>query len=248
MSIEMKRCETCGSFYDLSKDSTCPYCSGAADSVDKTMPIIDRVVSPVWDDNKTMPIMHHVEAPVMDIEKTAPVVEKTEPVVTAAAEDIGKTMPGIQEAPVVETPVVEAPVVEAPVVEAPVVEEVVETVLEPVVEKNVDPVVGWLVCVAGEDKGRDYKIHAENNFIGKSADMDIRILGDGAISDENHATITYDGMNRTFYFAPGASRSIVRLNGKALLMTAELNAYDRIMVGTTELMFVPLCNQDFDWE
>ena len=221
MSIEMKRCEICGSFYDLSKDSTCPYCSGVADSVDKTMPIIDRVVSPVWDDDKTMPIMHHVEAPVMDIEKTAPVVE---------------------------TPVVEAPVVEAPVVEAPVVEEVVETVLEPVVEKNVDPVVGWLVCVAGEDKGRDYKIHAENNFIGKSADMDIRILGDGAISDENHATITYDGMNRTFYFAPGASRSIVRLNGKALLMTAELNAYDRIMVGTTELMFVPLCNQDFDWE
>ena len=32
---------------------------------------------------------------------------------------------------------------------------------------GLDPVVGWLVCIAGPDKGRDYRIHSERNFLGR---------------------------------------------------------------------------------
>ena len=30
--------------------------------------------------------------------------------------------------------------------------------------KEVRPVVGWLVCIEGPDRGRSYEIHKENNF------------------------------------------------------------------------------------
>ena len=179
MSVEMIRCEKCGSFYNKAKDVECPYCNGVQGDIDKTMPIMPEVTAPTN---------------------------------TGRALDEDKTMPIFP------------------------------------VEVGVDPVVGWLVCVSGSEKGRDYKIHAENNYIGRSEKMDICIRGDETLSRENHATITYDSMDKAFYFAPGSSRSIVRLNGKALLMTAELKAYDKIMLGTTELIFVPLCNENFDWD
>lgn len=115
-------------------------------------------------------------------------------------------------------------------------------------ETGIDPVVGWLVCKSGAEKGRDYKIHSENNYIGRSEHMDICIHGDDTISRENHAIISYDDRDRVFYFTPGEGRSIVRLNGKALLMTAEIKAYDEVEIGTTVLVFIPLCGPNFQWE
>ncbi len=114
-------------------------------------------------------------------------------------------------------------------------------------ETGIDPVVGWLVCVSGTEMGRDFKVHSDNNYIGRSEKMDICIRGDETISRENHATITYDSLDRVFYFTPGEGRSIVRLNGKALLMTSEIKAYDRVSLGKTELVFIPLCSEGFDW-
>lgn len=118
------------------------------------------------------------------------------------------------------------------------------------IRKNtgIDPVVGWLVCKSGAEKGRDYKIHSENNYIGRGEGMDICIHGDDTISRSNHAIISYDDRERIFYFTPGEGRSIVRLNGKALLMTSEIKAYDEIEIGTTVLVFIPLCGESFQWE
>ncbi len=87
---------------------------------------------------------------------------------------------------------------------------------------GIDPVVGWLVCVSGKEKGRDYRIHSDNNFIGRSERMDICIRGDETISRENHAIISYDSQDKIFYFSPGDGRSIVRYNGKAIFQTVEL--------------------------
>lgn len=112
---------------------------------------------------------------------------------------------------------------------------------------STDPVVGWLVCLSGNEKGRDYRIHADNNFIGRDRKMDICISGDETISRDKHAVIAYDNRDRVFYFAPGDGRSIVRLNGKAVLSTTEIKAYDKIELGKTELLFVPLCGEGFDW-
>lgn len=114
-------------------------------------------------------------------------------------------------------------------------------------DKGIDPVVGWLVCVEGKEKGRDYRIHADNNFIGRSDRMDICVRGDETISRENHAIISYDMVDNTFYFSPGDGRAIVRLNDKALFQTAKIHVNDKITIGKTSFLFVPFCSEGFQW-
>ncbi len=113
---------------------------------------------------------------------------------------------------------------------------------------GIDPVVGWLVAVSGSERGRDYRIHSDNNYIGRSEKMDICIRGDDTISRVNHAVIAYDTRERLFYFAPGEGRSINRINGKATLGMVELHPYDELEIGTTKLMFIPFCGERFEWK
>lgn len=115
-------------------------------------------------------------------------------------------------------------------------------------DQGVDPAVGWLVALTGKEKGRDYRIHSDNNFVGRSEKMDICIKNDDTISRENQAVITYDTESHSFFFSPGEGRSVIRLNGKAIFQTAELDPYDRVTIGKTELVFVPLCGEQFEWE
>lgn len=113
---------------------------------------------------------------------------------------------------------------------------------------GIDPVVGWLVCVNGSEKGRDYRVHADNNYIGRAEKMDICIRGDDTVSRENHAVISYDMQGRMFYFSPGEGRSIVRVNGNPIFSTVQLAPFDRIQIGNTTLMFAPFCGGGFNWE
>lgn len=110
-----------------------------------------------------------------------------------------------------------------------------------------DPVVGWLVCIEGASKGKDFKIHNQNNFIGRGSKADISIPDDPCISEENAAVLNYDNPNRSFYFAPGMGRNSVRRNGELVLQTIMLQAYDVLTIGETKLLFVPLCGSQFTW-
>lgn len=114
-------------------------------------------------------------------------------------------------------------------------------------DKGIDPVVGWIVCIDGKEKGRDYKIHADNNYIGRSDRMDICLRGDETISRENHAVISYDMVDNTYYFRPGDGRAIIRLNDKALFEVAEIKPYDKLTIGKTQFMFMPFCGEEFKW-
>lgn len=120
---------------------------------------------------------------------------------------------------------------------------------QPIIKKEIgiDPVVGWIVCIDGKEKGREHRMHADNNFIGRSEKMDICIRGDDTISRDNHAVITYDAQDRLYYFSPGDGRSIVRINGKAIFATVQLAAYDKIDIGQTKFIFMPLCGEAFSW-
>jgi hypothetical protein len=111
-----------------------------------------------------------------------------------------------------------------------------------------DPVVGWLVCIEGPEKGRDYRIHTERNFIGRSPHMDIAITGDDAISRENHAVVSFNPKNGVFRLAPGDSRGLIYLNEEEVLTPVELKAYDTIEMGASKLTFVPFCGERFQWE
>ena len=112
---------------------------------------------------------------------------------------------------------------------------------------GIDPVVGWLVCVKGPDRGRDYRLHTERNFIGRSPAMDIPITGDPSISRENHAVISYNPKKHGYRLAPGESRGLVYLNDEEVLMPMELAPYDRIELGETMLLFIPFCGERFHW-
>ena len=114
-------------------------------------------------------------------------------------------------------------------------------------ETRIDPVVGWLVCMHGPEKGRDYRIRAENNTIGRSEDQHISIK-DEMISRERHAFITFDPQTNRFYLRPGEARGLVHRNGNVVFQAEELHAYDQILLGQTKLVFVPLCGEHFKWE
>lgn len=113
---------------------------------------------------------------------------------------------------------------------------------------GIDPVVGWLVCIEGPEKGRDYRLRSERNSIGRGADMAICISGDEAISRTNHAFISYNPRNVSFRIAPGDGRGMAYLNGEEVDVPMPLKAYDRIELGQTHLIFVPLCSEKFNWE
>ena len=114
-------------------------------------------------------------------------------------------------------------------------------------QMGIDPVVGWLVSINGPEKGRDYQIHSDNNFIGRGEKNDICVRGDETISRERHAIIAYDVRAKKFYFAPGEGRSISRVNDEPVLGMREIQAYDEIEIGCTKLVFIPLCGERFEW-
>ena len=113
---------------------------------------------------------------------------------------------------------------------------------------GIDPVVGWLVCVEGPDKGRDYRIRTERNFIGRKDSNDIVIKGDDSISRERHAIISYNPRKRSFRLSPGESRGLIYHNDEEVLTPLELQAYDLLELGKTELMFIPFCGEGFSWD
>ncbi len=115
-------------------------------------------------------------------------------------------------------------------------------------EMGIDPVVGWLVCTKGPDRGADYRIKGEKNFIGRAPSMDICVQHDETISRENHAGISYNPKKKTFKILPGEGRGLVYLNGDEVDSPKDLTKGDTIEIGQSSLMFVPLCGADFDWE
>ena len=112
---------------------------------------------------------------------------------------------------------------------------------------GMDPVVGWLVCVEGTDRGHDFRLHGERNFIGRSDSADVR-LTDPSVSRETHAALSYNPRNNIFRLLPGDGKGIVYLNGDEVLSPTELKPYDAIEIGQSKLMFIPFCSETFVWQ
>lgn len=110
------------------------------------------------------------------------------------------------------------------------------------------PVTGWLVCIEGPARGTDYRIRAGYNYMGRAEHMDICISGDNQIGHERHAMIAYDNEEKVFFFGPADGKNIVRLNGKMVMIPSEIKAYDVITIGSTKLLFIPLCGERFSWD
>ena len=119
-----------------------------------------------------------------------------------------------------------------------------------IIKKNIgiDPAVGFLICIAGPNRGRDYKLAAGRNFIGRAAAMDVALTDDDTVSRESHALVTYDVKHNKFSLSPGQGRGITYCNDEQVEMVRPLKAYDMIEVGKSRLVFLPLCGEKFRWD
>ena len=113
---------------------------------------------------------------------------------------------------------------------------------------GIDPAVGFLICIAGPNRGRDYKLAAGRNFIGRAAAMDVALTDDDTVSRESHALVTYDVKHNKFSLSPGQGRGITYCNDEQVETARPLKAYDNIEVGKSRLIFLPLCGEKFRWD
>lgn len=109
------------------------------------------------------------------------------------------------------------------------------------------PVVGWLVCMNGSDRGRDHRLHAGKNFIGRSTSMDVLLVEDKTVTRDKHCSVIYDPKGNAFYVS-GEGGNLVYLNGEVLDTSTQLDEGDTITVGKTDLLFIPFCREGRTWE
>ncbi|HEV7403945.1 MAG TPA: FHA domain-containing protein [Chthoniobacteraceae bacterium] len=116
---------------------------------------------------------------------------------------------------------------------------------------EVEPVTGWLVIVKGPGRGRSFPLGIGIHSVGRGEKERVRIsFGDKSIS-RHHVEISHDPKGPAFYVsAAPAATMLAHCNGQPLLptVTVTLQAGDRISLGKTELLFVPLCGPTFNWQ
>ena len=105
---------------------------------------------------------------------------------------------------------------------------------------------GWLVCVEGSEKGRDYRIYRGFNRIGRLPGSDVSVAGEEKMDESFHCAVVYDDKSNSFALCPG--KGVVSLNGEPLIKATPLKIYDRITIGKTLLEFVPFCGGNKKWE
>ena len=110
-----------------------------------------------------------------------------------------------------------------------------------------EPVVGWLVCIEGPDRGRDFRLHAEKNFIGRSSDMDVCIPGDETVSRDKHGIVIFDPRKSVFWTLPGDSAGLVYLNGEVVHAPTQLKQDDVLELGRTKLVLIAFCGEKYQW-
>lgn len=117
-------------------------------------------------------------------------------------------------------------------------------------ERPQGPVVGWLVVVDGPGKGHSLEIGYGHNSIGREAGQRIPLdFGDGSISRDRAAVVSYVDKGRSFHLSPGADTiNIVYRNAEAVLAPVKLDNGDTITLGATTLRFVALCGEEFSWD
>lgn len=113
---------------------------------------------------------------------------------------------------------------------------------------NSEPPVGWVICVKGPYLGSAFVCKVGRNRIGRIPDYEICLLEDAAVNREAHAILIYDPMQKQFFLQAGTGDGLAYINGKLLFAHEELHPYDKIALGNSEFVFLPLCGERFTWD
>lgn len=108
-------------------------------------------------------------------------------------------------------------------------------------------ICGWLVCLTGPAKGRDYRIVEGRNLLGRDSSMDIVIKEDKMISRDNHCSVVYDRKKNQTWIAMGQG-SLTYYNGELLRGQKALKTGDVVEIGQTRLMFIGFCEGERSWD
>ena len=113
--------------------------------------------------------------------------------------------------------------------------------------ENIQPVVGWLVCEEGPERGNSYKIIAGRNFVGRSHKSDIVIYDDQSISRENHCSVVFEPKTCNFYIM-SSEHAITLINGEILTDAVCITDDDVISIGKSKFRMIPYCKKGREWE
>lgn len=113
-------------------------------------------------------------------------------------------------------------------------------------EKGNNLITGWLVCIEGPERGRDYRIYHGVNKVGRGNNMNIIIRDDLSISREKALSIIYDHKNNMFFIRPEVG-NMVYLNGKLIVEAEKLFSGDNIKLGNSIFEFVAFCKEGRKW-
>lgn len=236
-----------GHVYDSDQYATCPYCNHGASVIDFGASSYQQPPEPMGYQAGYgyAPVPYGAPAPYAPMEPYAPVSPYAPAEVYAAGDDYGPTVaPGVIGGV---NPEDEGKTV-SPYEMKRREEEENKTVVMFQRDHNYDPVVGWIVCIDGPDKGKDHRIMARINTIGRSEKMDICLSRDTTVTKENHARIAYDPKNNVYLIVPDKNINNIYVNGQPIFSATRLEAYDTVELGAGKYLFLPLCGDRFEWE
>lgn len=122
-----------------------------------------------------------------------------------------------------------------------------KTVAVHVFENGIEPVVGWIVCVNGEEKGRDYRLIRGRNRIGRDSDMDVTIRKDQKVTREEHCSVVYDEKSNLTFLVPG-NGTLTYYKGEMLRQPQQLCSGDAVEIGETKFIFISFCEGERVWK
>ncbi len=111
-----------------------------------------------------------------------------------------------------------------------------------------EPVVGWLVCMEGPDRGKDFRLHNEKNYVGRAPSNDVVVESDNTVSRERHGLVIFDPKKHTFWALPGDASGLVYLNGEIVNSPTEMKSDDVLEIGKTKLVLIAFCGAKYTWE
>ena len=113
-------------------------------------------------------------------------------------------------------------------------------------EKGNKLLVGWLVCILGAEKGRDYRLFHGVNRMGQGRGCEIEIVDDPEMSSEQ-LRIVYDGKGACFYVVP-TDGNLTYLNGQVLKEAKPIFKGDKLSTGSSVFVFVPFLDNGKTWD
>ena len=269
---KVEKCPACESFYNAGIYSSCPYCASAQGGVsDKTssksgqsIKIFGKISSRIKTFGDRVQESKGTEAIYPGMEPSPAEDHKSESAqATQGADSQGAERSPRQalseEAERLEQPELPArEQIPATPVEASSLESEISkgsrTVGKYIYAKDgavIEPVVGWIVGVHGDNYGRSFPLKSGKNRIGRTHEMDVRLMNDESVSRACVAIIIYDQRGDEFSVLPGESDSLCYLNDHAIYGRELLEGYDFLEFGDSGLnryLFVPLCGERFRWK